>query len=89
MFGELQIAFFGNFQRGGQRFRRVRKQLIHFRGRFEIQFMRRHFHAARVVERLAGGNAEVDVVRLPVLFFLVVAVIGSHDGQTQLFGRFL
>ena len=44
-------------------------------------------HALRVVDRLAGADAEQDVVRLMVALLQVVHVVGADERQVQLFGE--
>ena len=42
-------------------------------------------HAVGVLDRLAGLNAEHHVLRVSIVFAEIVAVVGGHQRQAQIF----
>ena len=75
---EVDVALFGNFQRGFHCVGDVGEQLRHFVVTFEIKFLSRKAHTVGVVEVLARLYAQHDVLNFGVFLVEVVNVVGDH-----------
>ena len=79
----VRLDHLGDPRRGGQRLLVPRHRGIHLLGAAQIELVGLEPHPGRVVDRLAGVDAEQDVVRGGVLAGQVVGVAGRHHGQAH------
>ena len=80
---ELQVAAPGDRHRVGEGLRGVLEVIRHLGGRLEVQLVGPEFEPLRVVDGLAGLDAQQHVVGAHVLAGQVVAVVAGHqrDGE--------
>ena len=76
---ELEIAALGDLEGAAQRVGEVAEALPHLLGRLEVDLVGQVAETVRVVHRLAGLDAEQDVVGVGVLVPQVVAVVGGDQ----------
>ena len=80
--GYLHLAALGDVHGVGNGLGQLREQVGHLLGRLEIDLARK-LHAVWVFHRLAGLDAQQNVVGLVVFAAQVVAVVGGHQAQAQ------
>jgi len=80
---EGEVALLGDHHRVRDGLGAVRKELLHFVGRLEIEGVRGKTHAAGILHGLARLDAQQDLVGLVVGALEVVAVVGRHERDGQ------
>ena len=84
---KLHIAALRNFYCIVKRLRHIREQLAQLLFALEIEFLRLKFHAVRVVDGLAGLDAEQHVLHFRVRLAQIVCVVRHDERQRQFFGE--
>ena len=80
---EFHIAFFGNFGRSFHRIGKGGKKLIHFVGRFKIEFLRRKFKASLVIHRSSRLYANKHLLGEGVVGSDIVNVVCGNKGNSR------
>ena len=83
---EIHLTAHGDVMRVFDRARVTREQLVHLLLVLEIEFIGLELHPVGVIERAVGLHAEEDAVRLAVVLFDVVAVVGRDNADADLLG---
>ena len=84
-FFEAQAAALGDVESAGHDFGRVFEDAVHLVVVLDEELGAVELHARGVVNRLAGLDAEHDVLRVGVVFAEIVAVVGGDEGQAEIF----
>ena len=84
--GEVDVDAIGDAHRVGQRVRELGEDLRHRLRRLQEELIAVIAQPVGVVHRLAGADAEQDVVRLVVVLAQVVHVVGAHHRQAEVAG---
>ena len=83
---QLHIALFGDAHGIGQRFRHMAEGGFHLLGALVIKFRGLEAHVPGIVQRGLRLDAEQHLVGFHVVGIEVVAVVGGHQRQVELFG---
>ena len=86
LLGDRDVDPIGDRQRVVAGLGNVGEEFAHLLGRLDVELVGQELHPARVLDRLAGSDAEQDVVRLCVIPTQVVRIVGGHQRQVQLGG---
>ena len=84
--GQVDVDAIGDADGVGQRVRELGEDLRHLLRRLQEELIAVIAEAVGVVDRLAGADAEQDVVRLVVVLAQVVHVVGAHHRQAEITG---
>ena len=84
-FFEVQAATLGDVEGAGQDFGRIFEDAIHFVVVLDEELGAVELHAGGVVDRLAGLDAEHDVLGVSVVFAEIVAVVGGDEREAKIF----
>ena len=76
---QFQAAPLGNLDSLIENVRDLAEDAIHILAGLEIKLIGVELHPVRIVHRLAGLNAQQDVVRAAIILLHVVAVVGRGD----------
>ena len=79
------VAAFGDTEGAGEHVGRVFEDAVHFVMALDEKAGALELHAIGVLDGLAGLNAEHHVLGVGIVFAKIVAVVGGHQGQAQLF----
>ena len=82
--GQIDVAPLGDADRILQRFREVPEDLRHLLGRLQVELVAVVAQPLGVVDRLAGADAQQNVVRLEVRVRQVVDVVGHDERQAEI-----
>ncbi len=83
---EIDLAALGNAQRVGQRVGHLAEHLLHLRRGLQVELIAVIAQAIAIVDRLAGADAEKNVVRAMVAVRQVMHVVGCNERHVQLAG---
>ena len=86
--GERNLAAFGHGAGVGDRLRNFAEQLLHLVRTLEIKFRRAETKTLWIVDRALGVDAKHHFVRLGVLLFQIMNVVGGDQRQIELLGIF-
>jgi hypothetical protein len=78
------VAALGDAHRVAERIRMILEDAGHFGRRLQEKLARVVAQPLRIAERLAGTDAEQDVVRMMIGFAQVVHVVGAHHRQPEI-----
>jgi hypothetical protein len=84
-FVQLQVTALGKLHRAFHDLWRVREKLLHLRGRFHVELIGIEFEPLRIVDRRQRLYAQQDFMRVRVILAQIVAVVGGHQRNVQLF----
>jgi len=84
-FVQLQVAALGKLHRAFHDLGRVREKLLHLRGRLHVELIGIEFEPLRIVDRRQRLYAQQDFMRVRVVLAQIVAVVGGHQRNVQLF----
>ena len=80
---EVELAQVGHHGGVGQRVRPIRKQRLHFGFRLDVRFLPGEPEALGIIQIAAGADGEQHIVRLGILPFQVVRVVGGNHADAQ------
>ena len=84
-FFQAEAAALGDIERAREYLGGVLEQARHFVVVLDEELRTVELHAARVVNGLAGLDAQHDVLGVGIVFAQVMAVIGGHERQAEIF----
>ena len=84
-FLQAHAATLGNIEGSREHLRRILEHARHFIVTLHEELVAFEFHAAGVVNRFAGLDAEHDVLGVGVVFAEVMAVVGGDQPQAEIF----
>jgi hypothetical protein len=82
----LEVALFGDLERGSECLGHIFKERGHFFRRLQIKFGTMIAHPIFVVDLRAGLDAEQNIVRGGMVLEHIMNVVGRDDLQGELFG---
>ena len=80
---QLQVATLGNFHSITDRLRYNLEQFRHLVRRLDIELFVGKTHPVRIIHRLAGLDAEKDLMRKSVIAGQIMAIISGNQRQTE------
>ena len=83
--GQLERAALGELHGAVDDFGRVREELLHLAGGFDVELVGVELEALGIVDRGERLDAEQNVVRVGVVFAEVVAVVGGDERDVEVF----
>ena len=78
---KIKVTLFGNFGGILAGFRHHGEQLVHFVCRFDIELVGLELHFIRILNGLAGLDAEQDALHFGILLAQIVGVVGGAMGM--------
>ena len=78
---KIKVTLFGNFGGIFAGFRHHGEQIIHFVCRFDIELVGLELHLIRILNGLAGLDAQQDALHLGILPAQIVGVVGGCHGD--------
>ena len=81
---KIKVTLFGNFGGILAGFRHHGEQLVHFVCRFDIELVGLELHFIRILNGLAGLDAEQDALHFGILLAQIVGVVGGCHGNAGL-----
>ena len=84
---DFDVAFIGNFIRAVKRVGIVRQRFCHLVVGFEVEFFGFHPHAIRFVYKPLRLDAQKNVLRVRILFFYVMNVVGCDGFDPERAGK--
>ena len=84
-FFQPHAAAFRNGQCSSENFGRIFENPVHLVVAFDVEAGALKLHAIRVLDGFAGLDAKHHILGVSIVFAKVVAVVGRHQGQTQIF----
>ena len=84
-FLQAQAAALGDVERAREHLGGIFEHAVHLVVVLDEELVAVELHASRVVNRLAGLDAEHDILCVGVVFAEVVAVVGGDERQAEIF----
>ena len=81
---KIKVTLFGNFGGILAGFRHHGEQLVHFVCRFDIELVGLELHFIRILNGLAGLDAEQDALHFGIFLAQIVGVVGGCHGNSGL-----
>ena len=86
--GQLQIALFGHTTGIRDGVRKFHEGRFHFLARLYVQLIGIEFHPVRIIQRLAGLQAQHHVMRARIVLLQVVTIVRSHEREAEFLMNF-